>query len=91
MKLADIEAILRAFKRRRCPVAVRIVGTDRRKENSSEAGRDMLAICPAAIVHIDREVPGKRLAATSLLSAECISGEASCGATLKSARRAGDS
>ena len=32
---------------------------ERKKENSSAASRDMPAICPAAIVHIEREVPGK--------------------------------
>ena len=36
-----------------------MVGIERKKENSSAASRDMPAICPAAIVHIEREVPGK--------------------------------
>src|SRR5207249_9479328 len=41
------------------PVAISIVGIDRKKENSSAAGRDMPTTCPAAIVDIDRDVPGK--------------------------------
>src|SRR6202140_4782174 len=36
-----------------------IVGMERKKENSSAAALDMPAICPAVIVDIDREVPGK--------------------------------
>ncbi len=32
---------------------------ERKKENSSAASRDMPATCPAAIVHMEREVPGK--------------------------------
>ena len=32
---------------------------ERKKENSSAASRDMPATWPAAIVHIEREVPGK--------------------------------
>src|SRR5437588_10716797 len=40
------------------PVATTIVGIDRKNENSNADARDMPAICPAAIVDIDREVPG---------------------------------
>src|ERR1700730_16313679 len=40
------------------PVATTIVGIDRKKENSSAEARDIPASCPAAIVDIDREVPG---------------------------------
>ena len=40
-------------------MAVAIVGIERKKENSSADARDIPAICPAAIVDIDREVPGK--------------------------------
>src|SRR5260370_33458029 len=40
-------------------VATTIVGIDRKKENSSAAGRDRPAIWPAAIVDIERDVPGK--------------------------------
>ena len=36
-----------------------MVGIDSRKLNSSAVGRSMPANCPAAIVDIDREVPGK--------------------------------
>src|ERR1700730_5702130 len=36
-----------------------MVGMERKKENSSAAALDMPAICPAVIVDIDREVPGK--------------------------------
>ncbi len=32
---------------------------DRKNENSSAAGRDIPATCPAAIVDIERDVPGK--------------------------------
>src|SRR5215831_6946825 len=45
--------------RKSYPVATAIVGIERKNENSSAAGRDMPAICPAAIVDIEREVPGK--------------------------------
>src|SRR5581483_1171063 len=41
------------------PVAASMVGMDRKKENSSAAARDMPANCPAAMVDIDRETPGK--------------------------------
>src|SRR5207237_4129274 len=41
------------------PVATIIVGIERKNENSSAAGRDMPATSPAAMVDIDREVPGK--------------------------------
>ena len=34
-------------------------GMERKNENSSAAVRDNPAVCPAAIVDIDREVPGK--------------------------------
>src|SRR5215470_1471308 len=40
------------------PVATIIVGMDRKNENSSADARDIPASCPAAIVDIDREVPG---------------------------------
>ena len=36
-----------------------MVGMDRKKENSSAEARDMPATCPAAMVAIEREVPGK--------------------------------
>src|SRR5438045_3715467 len=36
-----------------------MVGMERKKENSSAAGRDMPATCPAAMVAIERDVPGK--------------------------------
>ena len=39
-------------------MATTIVGMERKKENSSAAGRDIPAICPAAMVDIDRDVPG---------------------------------
>src|SRR6267378_2362516 len=39
-------------------VATTIVGIDRKKENSSADALDIPAICPAAIVDIDRDVPG---------------------------------
>src|SRR5881275_1588087 len=41
------------------PVATTMVGIDKKNENSSAAGRDKPATCPAAMVDIDREVPGK--------------------------------
>src|SRR6516165_2145161 len=41
------------------PVATAIVGIDKKNENSSAAGRDIPAICPAEMVDIEREVPGK--------------------------------
>src|SRR5438067_8967158 len=41
------------------PVATTIVGMERKNENSSAAARVNPAVCPAAIVDIDREVPGK--------------------------------
>ena len=37
---------------------------ERKKENSSAASRDIPATCPAAIVHIEREVPGKTAEST---------------------------
>src|SRR5206468_4545861 len=40
------------------PVATNIVGIDRKNENSSADARVIPAICPAAIVDIDRDVPG---------------------------------
>src|SRR4030088_2285715 len=39
-------------------VATVMVGMERKKENSSAAARDIPTSCPAAIVDIDREVPG---------------------------------
>src|SRR5689334_20924633 len=39
-------------------VAANIVGIERKNENSSAASRDIRATCPAAIVDIDRDVPG---------------------------------
>ena len=39
-------------------VATTIVGIDRKKENSSAAGRLIPASSPAVIVAIEREVPG---------------------------------
>src|SRR5579872_5890466 len=36
-----------------------MVGSARKKENSRAEARDRPAICPAAMVDIDREVPGK--------------------------------
>src|SRR5580658_6014868 len=41
------------------PVAATIVGIERKNENSRAEARDIPANCPAAIVDIDREVPGK--------------------------------
>src|SRR3954463_15014123 len=35
-----------------------MVGIERKNENSSADARDMPAICPAAMVDIEREVPG---------------------------------
>ena len=40
-------------------MATTIVGIDKKNENSSAAGRDKPATCPAAMVDIEREVPGK--------------------------------
>src|ERR1700722_16586085 len=40
------------------PVAPTIVGMDRKNENSSADARDIPASCPAAIVDIERDVPG---------------------------------
>src|SRR6516225_12289242 len=40
-------------------VATIIVGIDRKKENSNADARDIPANCPAAMVDMDREVPGK--------------------------------
>src|SRR5437870_2688815 len=40
-------------------VATSIVGMERKNENSSAADRDIPATCPAAMVDIDRDVPGK--------------------------------
>src|SRR5579871_159306 len=39
-------------------VAAAIVGMETKNENSSAEARDIPAICPAAIVDIEREVPG---------------------------------
>src|SRR6266536_4606477 len=36
-----------------------MVGMDRKNENSRAAARDIPAICPAAMVDMEREVPGK--------------------------------
>ena len=36
-----------------------MVGMERKKENSSAAARDIPTSCPAAIVDMEREVPGK--------------------------------
>src|SRR4029077_10768199 len=41
------------------PVATTMVGIDRKNENSSADARDIPANCPAAIVDMDRDVPGK--------------------------------
>src|ERR1700747_3437772 len=41
------------------PVATIMVGIERKKENSRAEARDIPASCPAAIVDMDREVPGK--------------------------------
>jgi len=35
-----------------------MVGIDKKNENSRADDRDMPAICPAAMVDIEREVPG---------------------------------
>jgi len=35
-----------------------MVGIERKNENSRAEARDIPAICPAAIVDIEREVPG---------------------------------
>ena len=40
-------------------MATNIVGIERKNENSSAAARDIPATWPAAMVHIEREVPGK--------------------------------
>src|SRR5580704_14137132 len=40
------------------PVAAIMVGIDTKKENSSADARDIPAICPAAMVDIERDVPG---------------------------------
>src|SRR5215471_14263966 len=39
-------------------VATIIVGIDKKKENSNADARDIPANCPAAMVDIDRDVPG---------------------------------
>ena len=36
-----------------------MIGMERKKENSSATGRESPETCPAAIVHMEREVPGK--------------------------------
>src|SRR6266852_9799346 len=36
-----------------------MVGIERKKENSNAEARDIPAICPAAMVDMDRDVPGK--------------------------------
>ena len=43
-------------------MATNIVGIETKKEKSKAAERDIPAICPAAIVAIEREVPGKTAA-----------------------------
>src|SRR5208337_4763798 len=40
------------------PVAITIVGIDKKNENSSALAPDIPATCPAAIMDIDRDVPG---------------------------------
>src|ERR1700752_2989807 len=40
------------------PVATTMVGIERKKENSRAEARDIPASCPAAIVDMEREVPG---------------------------------
>src|SRR3954464_15956356 len=55
---------------------------DKKNENSSAAGRDIPAVCPAAMVDIDRDVPGKtadkicaapiQTACGSVISSMCI-------------------
>ena len=45
-------------------VAASMVGMERKKENSSAAVRDMPATCPAAIVDMERDVPGNTADAT---------------------------
>ena len=40
------------------PVAATMVGIDKKNENSNAEARDIPANCAAAIVDIDREVPG---------------------------------
>src|ERR1700693_6357323 len=40
-------------------VATVMVGMERKKENSSAAARDIPTSCPAAMVDMEREVPGK--------------------------------
>ena len=39
-------------------MAATIVGIERKNENSKAEARDIPASCPAAMVDIDREVPG---------------------------------
>src|SRR5882672_1071068 len=46
------------------PVAAIMVGMERKKENSSAAVRDMPATCPAAMVDMERDVPGNTAEAT---------------------------
>src|SRR5258708_30569606 len=58
-----------------------MVGMERKKENSSAAARDMPAICPAAMVDMERDVPGKtadaiwqmpiQIACGSVVSSRC--------------------
>src|ERR1700747_2466535 len=40
------------------PVATIMVGMERKSENSSAEARDIPASCPAAMVDIERDVPG---------------------------------
>src|ERR1700719_1704690 len=40
------------------PVAATMVGIERKNENSSADARDIPASCPAAMVDIERDVPG---------------------------------
>src|SRR5947207_13493544 len=50
--------LLRSDFRSSYNVATAIVGMERKKENSSADARDIPAICPAAIVDMERDVPG---------------------------------
>src|SRR5437762_7384627 len=51
--------LLRSDFRSSYNVATAIVGIDRKNENSRADARDIPAICPAAIVDMERDVPGK--------------------------------
>src|SRR5438477_6595273 len=63
------------------PVPTTIVGIDRKKENSSAPERVSPAISPAAIVDIERDVPGKTADA---IWAKPI--QAACGRVISSMR-----